>query len=76
MQHFAHIDSSLISHLENDFRHILSDPDPGVMEASLLLFHDLIKVWGRGRGGLVVFYLLGFVLWVRQEVGVVWVELP
>eukprot|EP00731_Ephydatia_muelleri_P017764 Em0010g862a len=43
MQHFAHIDSSLVSHLENDFRRILSDPDPGVMEASLLLFHDLIK---------------------------------
>ena len=33
-----------VAHLEDDFRRSLSDQDPGVMEASLLLFHDLIKV--------------------------------
>ena len=27
-----------------DFRRALSDPDPGVMEAALILLHDVIKV--------------------------------
>ena len=31
-----------VTHLEDDFRRSLSDKDPGVMEAALILFHDLI----------------------------------
>ena len=41
-----------VAHLEDDFRRSLSDQDPGVMEASLLLFHDLIKVLSDSGGRL------------------------
>ena len=44
MHRFFLLSPGSVSHLEDDFRRCLSDKDPGVMEASLLLFHDLIKV--------------------------------
>ena len=44
MHHFLTLNPGLVSHLEDDFRRTLSDPDPGVMEASLILFHELVKV--------------------------------
>lgn len=43
MHHFFLLSPGLVSHLEDDFRRVLSDKDPGVMEASLILFHDLVK---------------------------------
>ena len=44
MHHFLMLNPDLVSHLEVDFRRTLSDPDPGVMEASLILFQELVKV--------------------------------
>ena len=44
MHRFLLLSPDSISHLEDDFRRSLSDQDPGVMEAALILFHDLIKV--------------------------------
>ncbi len=44
MHHFHCLSPSSVSHLEDDFRRALSDQDPGVMEASLILLHDLAKV--------------------------------
>ena len=46
MHHFFLLSPGTVSHLEDDFRRVLSDKDPGVMEASLILFHDLVKVGG------------------------------
>ncbi|CAI8050732.1 AP-4 complex subunit epsilon-1 [Geodia barretti] len=43
MHRFLLLSPDSISHLEDDFRRSLSDQDPGVMEAALILFHDLIK---------------------------------
>ena len=49
MHRFLLLSPDSISHLEDDFRRSLSDQDPGVMEAALILFHDLIKVsFGQG----------------------------
>ena len=44
MHHFYQLSPGSVSELENDFRRVLSDKDPGVMEAALVLFHDLAKV--------------------------------
>ena len=44
MHHFYQCSSSSVEHLGEDFRRALSDPDPGVMEAALILLHDIIKV--------------------------------
>ena len=44
MHRFFLLSPDSVTHLNDDFRRSLSDQDPGVMEASLLLFHDLIKV--------------------------------
>ncbi len=44
MHHFYLLSPGSVSELEDDFRRALSDPDPGVMEAALILFHDLVKV--------------------------------
>jgi AP-4 complex subunit epsilon-1 len=43
MHRFFLLSPDSVTHLNDDFRRSLSDQDPGVMEASLLLFHDLIK---------------------------------
>ena len=45
MHRFFLLSPESVGHLEDDFRRSLSDQDPGVMEASLILFHDLIKVF-------------------------------
>ena len=44
MHHFYTLSPGTVSHLEDDFRRSLGDSDPGVMEAALILFHDLVKV--------------------------------
>ena len=44
MHHFYSLSPSTVSHLEDDFRRVISDKDPGVMEAALILFHDMITV--------------------------------
>ena len=44
MCHFHFLSPGTVSHLEDDFRRALSDQDPGVMEAALVLFQDLVKV--------------------------------
>lgn len=44
MHHFYRVSPGSISHLMEDFRRALSDPDPGVMEAALILLYDVIKV--------------------------------
>ncbi len=44
MHHFHKLSPSSVSHLEDDFRRALSDQDPGVMEAALILVHDLAQV--------------------------------
>ena len=44
MHHFYKLSPVSVSHLEDDFRRALSDQDPGVMEAGLVLFLDMIKV--------------------------------
>ena len=44
MHHFHKLSPSSVSHLEDDFRRALSDSDPGVMEAALILIHDLAQV--------------------------------
>lgn len=44
MHHFYTLSPGLVSHLEDDFRRCISDQDPGVMEASLILFHDMANV--------------------------------
>ncbi len=44
MHHFHRLSPSSVSHLEDDFRRALSDQDPGVMEAALILMHDLAQV--------------------------------
>ena len=46
MHKFYHLSPGTVDHLEDDFRRCLSDRDPGVMEASLVLFHDMIAVSG------------------------------
>ena len=43
MHRFFLLSPESVTHLEDDFRRSLSDRDPGVMEASLILFHDLIR---------------------------------
>jgi AP-4 complex subunit epsilon-1 len=43
LHHFYRSSPSSVSHLKNDIRHALSDPDPGVMEAALVLLTDVIK---------------------------------
>lgn len=43
MHRFFLLSPDSVTHLEDDFRRSLSDQDPGVMEASLILFHALIK---------------------------------
>ena len=44
LHHFYRCSPSSVLHLMDDFRRALSDPDPGVMEAALILLHDVIKV--------------------------------
>ena len=44
MHHFYKLSPASVSHLEDDFRRALSDQDPGVMEAALVLFLDMVKV--------------------------------
>ncbi len=44
MHHFHKLSPSSVSHLEDDFRRALSDQDPGVMEAALILVHALAEV--------------------------------
>ena len=44
MHHFQLISPSSVSHLHDEFRSSLSDPDPGVMAAALILLHEIIKV--------------------------------
>ena len=52
MHHFYLRMPSSVSHLDEDFRRMLGDTDPGVMEGALVLFHQLVKVgWGRGGAG-------------------------
>ena len=52
MHHFYLRLPSSVSHLDEDFRRMLGDTDPGVMEGALVLFHQLVKVgWGRGGAG-------------------------
>ena len=51
MQKFYHLSPGAVDHLEDDFRRCLSDQDPGVMEASLLLLHDMAAVSAIGTGG-------------------------
>lgn len=55
MQHFYKLSPGSVAHLEDDFRRALSDQDPGVMEAALVLFLDMTKVeegvGERGRKG-------------------------
>ena len=49
MHHFYKLSPGSVAHLEDDFRRALSDQDPGVMEAALLLFLDMAKVSERER---------------------------
>ena len=53
MHHFYKLSPGSVAHLEDDFRRALSDQDPGVMEAALVLFLDMAKVERkeRERGG-------------------------
>ena len=44
MHHFYRCSSDSIGHLLEEFRQALSDPDPGVMDAAVVLLHDMIKV--------------------------------
>ena len=44
MHHFYILSPGVVSHLEDDFRRCISDQDPGVMEAALILFHDMANV--------------------------------
>jgi len=44
MHKFYSLSPGTVDHLEDDFRRCLSDKDPGVMEAALVLFHDMIVV--------------------------------
>ena len=44
MHHFYKLSPGSVAHLEDDFRRALSDQDPGVMEAALVLFLDMAKV--------------------------------
>ena len=44
MHHFQLISPTTVSHLHAEFRASLSDPDPGVMAAALILIHEIIKV--------------------------------
>ena len=44
LHHFYQCAPSSIDHLKDDIRKGLSDPDPGVMEAALILLHDIIQV--------------------------------
>ena len=44
MYHFYNLSPTSVSHLDNDFRRVISDSDPGVMEAALILFHDMAAV--------------------------------
>ena len=44
MHHFYRCSPESIGHLMEEFRQALSDPDPGVMEAAVVLLHDVIKV--------------------------------
>ena len=44
MHHFYKLSPGSVSHLEDDFRRALSDQDPGVMEAALILIHDIALV--------------------------------
>ncbi len=48
MHHFYTLSPSSVSHLEDDFRRSISDTDPGVMEAALILFHDMAAVSAKG----------------------------
>ena len=50
MHHFYKLSASSVGHLEDDFRRALSDQDPGVMEAALVLFLDMAKVRERNGG--------------------------
>ena len=50
MHHFYKLSPGSVAHLEDDFRRALSDQDPGVMEAALVLFLDMAKVRGREGG--------------------------
>ncbi|XP_003382933.2 PREDICTED: AP-4 complex subunit epsilon-like [Amphimedon queenslandica] len=43
MHHFYRCSSDSIGHLLEEFRQALSDPDPGVMDAAVVLLHDMIK---------------------------------
>ena len=44
MHHFQLISPTTVSHLHAEFIASLSDPDPGVMAAALILIHEIIKV--------------------------------
>ena len=44
MHHFYKLSPGSVAHLEDDFRRALSDQDPGVMEAALVLFLYMAKV--------------------------------
>lgn len=44
LHHFYRCSPSSVTHLMDDFRSALSDPDPGVMEAALCLLLDVVKV--------------------------------
>ena len=48
MHHFYKLSPGSVAHLEDDFRRALSDQDPGVMEAALVLFLDMAKVERKG----------------------------
>ena len=53
MHHFYLRSPSSVAHLDEDFRRMLGDTDPGVMEGTLVLFHQLVKVGvGQERVGL------------------------
>ena len=45
MHHIYNKSPSSVAHLDDDFRRMLGDTDPGVMEAALVLFYQIIKVW-------------------------------
>ena len=55
MHHFYLRSPSSVAHLDEDFRRMLGDTDPGVMEGTLILFYQLVKVGGAGvgRGGVL-----------------------
>ena len=50
MHHFYLRSPSSVGHLDEDFRRMLGDTDPGVMEGALVLFYQLVKVGGAGVG--------------------------